>query len=152
MVQFHMLELIFSSSGVFCKQHAPWSVGWLWSSLDTHLDYIGLWANINRNCNTFFWPHEQQCNVDHYFQVLSSHRDMGQLQHFCAIVLFTSDFLKNVFTRCLLSEADISRFTPVSPEWEHNSRSCHQVKRINWFLELNTSSALMWCASRENRP
>ncbi len=35
------------------KQHAPWSVGRQWSSLDTQLDQIWLWANINRNCNIF---------------------------------------------------------------------------------------------------
>ncbi len=33
--------------------YAPQSVGGQWSYLETQLDYIRLWANINKNCNTF---------------------------------------------------------------------------------------------------
>ena len=37
------------------EQQAPWSVGRQWLCPNTHLDQIWLWANINRNCNTFLF-------------------------------------------------------------------------------------------------
>ena len=35
-------------------QHTPWSVGRYYLLLDTQLRSTWLWADINRNCNTFF--------------------------------------------------------------------------------------------------
>ncbi len=53
MLQFRVLELILSLSGHF-RQHTPWSVGRYYQHLDTQLSSTWLWADINRNYNTFF--------------------------------------------------------------------------------------------------
>ena len=36
------------------RLHTPWSVGRYYLHLDTQLRSTWLWADINRNCNTFF--------------------------------------------------------------------------------------------------